>query len=71
MRTIGRVLVAVGVALTLWAFFMPVAVVEPLSGEAIANNDLMNQRLLFALTGVGAFIGGWLALILGAVQGRP
>ena len=71
MRTIGRVLVGVGVALTLWAFFMPVAVIEPLSGDVIANNDLLNQRLLFALTGGAAFVGGWLALILEAVQKRP
>lgn len=70
MRTIGRVLVGIGVALTLWAFFMPVAVIEPLSGDAVANNDLLNQRLLFALTGGGTFVGGWLAMILDALQKR-
>lgn len=70
MRTIGRVLVGFGVGLTLWAFFMPVAVIEPLSGDAIANNDLLNQRLLFALTGCGAFVGGWLAMLLEAIQRR-
>ncbi|WP_292085316.1 MULTISPECIES: hypothetical protein [unclassified Brevundimonas] len=67
----GRVLVGIGVALTLWAFFMPVAVIEPLSGDVIANNDLLNQRLLFALTGGGTFVGGWLAMILDALQKRP
>ncbi|HEY1071507.1 hypothetical protein [Brevundimonas sp.] len=64
-------MVGIGVALTLWAFFMPVAVIEPLSGDVIANNDLLNQRLLFALTGGGTFVGGWLAMILDALQKRP
>lgn len=71
MRTIGRALVGMGVALCVWAFFMPVAVIEPMSGGAIANNDLLNQRLLFALVGGSLFIGGWLALILEAIRGRP
>lgn len=70
MRMFGRVLIGIGVALTLAAFLMPVAVVEPLSGSVIANNDLLNQRLLFALAGSGTFIGGWLALILDAIQKR-
>ena len=70
MRTVGRVLLAIGVALALWAFFMPVAVIEPLSGDAVANNDLLNQRLLFAFVGAGCFISGWLALILDALQRR-
>lgn len=66
---LGRILIGVGVALFAFAFFMNVTVPDS-SGEyaAIANNDLMNQRLLVAIAGLGSFLGGWLALILAAMK---
>lgn len=70
---LGRILIGVGVALFAFAFFMNVTVPDP-SGEypAIANNDLMNQRLLIAMAGLGSFLGGFLALILNAMKAnRP
>lgn len=69
MRTLGFVLLGVGVALALYALGMDVAVSDPGgSYGALANNDLMNQRLLFGMLGTGAFISGWLALILAQMK---
>lgn len=72
MLNVGRGLIALGVAMLAWAFAMNVSVADP-TGEfaSLANNDLMNQRLLFAITGSAAFIGGWLALLVRAVKDRP
>lgn len=65
MVWIGRALIGAGLLMMVWAATMNVTVPDP-SGlyGALANNDLMNQRLLFGMFGVGAFISGWLALIL-------
>jgi hypothetical protein len=65
MVWIGRALIGAGLLMMVWAATMNVTVADP-SGlySALANNDLMNQRLLFGMFGVGAFISGWLALIL-------
>ncbi len=65
MLWVGRGLVAVGAALMVWALGMDVSIPDPTGTYgALANNDLMNQRLLFATVGAGTFISGWLALIL-------
>lgn len=71
MRWIGRALIGAGLVMMVWALTMNVTVPDP-SGTygGIANNDLMNQRLLFGLLGVGSFISGWLALILERMK-RP
>lgn len=68
MLIIGRVLIAIGLLLFAQALLMPVAVPDPGGMGPIANNDLMNQRLLFAVVGGAAFVGGWLALILRALK---
>lgn len=66
---VGRVLVGIGIALIAFTFFMEVSVPDPTGGlDRIANNDLLNQRLLIAIAGTAAFIGGWLALLLDAVK---
>lgn len=65
MRWIGRALIGAGLVMMVWAVTMNVALPDPSGAYGdIANNDLMNQRLLYAMLGVGAFISGWLALIL-------
>lgn len=72
MRTLGFILLAVGLALALYAIGMNVAVPDP-SGDyaGIANNDLLNQRLLFGGLGGAAFVSGWLVLILDRLGRRP
>lgn len=69
MRGAGFALLAIGLGLMTWAVLMNVSVPNPGGAEAgfpeaIANNDLMNQRLVLAIIGAGAFVSGWLALIL-------
>ena len=65
MRWIGRALIGAGLVMMVWALTMNVAVPDPSGAFGdLANNDLMNQRLLFGVLGAGVFISGWLALIL-------
>lgn len=68
MRTLGFILISIGVALIGNAFFMSVAVDGGASFGAIANNDLLNQRLMFAVVGAGALVSGFLSLILKAIS---
>lgn len=67
MKLFGVALICAGLALIGWAFVMNVAIdPAPMDGrlDLIANNDLMNQRLMFAVVGSAVFLSGWLALIL-------
>lgn len=68
MRTLGFILIGAGVALIGNAFFMSVAVNGGDSFGPVANNDLLNQRLLFAVVGASSVISGFLSLILKAVS---
>ncbi|MNU34497.1 hypothetical protein D3C71_230790 [compost metagenome] len=68
MRTLGFILIGVGVALIGNAFFMSVAVDGGDGFGAIANNDLLNQRLMYAVVGAGSVVSGFLSLILKAIS---
>lgn len=67
MRTLGFILIGVGVALIGCAFFMSVAVDGGDTFGAVANYDLLNRRLLFGVVGAGSVVSGFLALILKAI----
>jgi len=67
MRTVGYILIGVGVALIATAFFMNIGV-DAGEGSVIANNDLLNQRLLCGVVGTGSMVSGFLALILKAIR---
>lgn len=67
MKGFGVGLLFAGAAMVVWAFLMNVSVSGSDYGDLprqIANNDLMNQRLMLAVVGSGAFVSGWLVLIL-------
>lgn len=74
MRAVGFCLLALGAVITAWAFLMNVGVesTSEMAGfpDRVANNDLMNQRLLLGITGSGVFISGWLALIIDRLTQR-
>ena len=69
MLWIGRLLIGAGAGLMLWSLLMSVSVPDP-SGQFayLANNDLMNQRLLFGVLGGACLVSGWLALILNRLK---
>lgn len=68
MRIVGYILIGVGVALIASAFFMNIGVDAGDGADVIANNDLLNQRLLCGVVGAGSMISGFLALILKAIR---
>ncbi len=68
MRIVGYILIGVGVALIASAFFMNIGVDAGDGAGAIANNDLLNQRLLCGVVGAGSMVSGFLALILKAIR---
>jgi hypothetical protein len=67
MNVIAVMLMVAGAALAAAALAMDVSLPSEafggVAGERIANNDLLNQRLLFAVLGAGLWVSGWLALI--------
>lgn len=73
MRAVGFILLAIGVGLIASALMMDVGIDSgaELSGfpDRVANADLMNVRLVHSVIGVGAFLSGWLALILDQISG--
>lgn len=68
MRIIGRALIVAGLALAVWSVMMQVAIPLPGTGELIANNQLLNQRLLLAVLGGSTAICGFLALIVAEMK---
>ncbi|MNF18171.1 hypothetical protein D3C80_2220980 [compost metagenome] len=61
-------MIGAGVALIGNAFFMSVTVDGGDSFGPVANNDLLNQRLMFAVVGASSVVSGFLSLILKAVS---
>lgn len=67
MKTLGYVLIGLGIALIIFSLQMNVAVDGGDLG-LMANNDLMNQRLVYAVIGSASAICGFISLAIKAIS---
>lgn len=66
MKTLGYVLIGLGVGLIIFSLTMNVALDGGEYG-LMANNDLMNQRLVYAVIGSASVICGFISLAIKAI----
>ncbi|WP_312814457.1 hypothetical protein [Brevundimonas sp.] len=68
MKTLGFLLIGTGVGLILFSLTMNVAVDGGADFGPMANNDLMNQRLIYAVIGSASVVSGFISLAIKAIN---
>lgn len=68
METLGFILIGLGIAIIAYSLTMTIAVDGGDEFGLMANNDLMNQRLVYAVIGSTAVICGFISLAIKAIS---